>query len=173
MGPISGRIVRSMESRLGVRLEYLRTLVRVRPGVLWRMLIFLAAAAPRPGVPRRAIHLAGLGATLALDCGECVQIAVNLARRDGVPTDVLAAVVEGRREALTSDDVLAVAFGEAVSRDGDDVEELRLRLVERYGEGGAQELALAVAFAQFYPVLKRGLGMARSCALVTLDVRPE
>ncbi len=170
MGPVSGRIVKSMEARLGVRLEYLRTLVRVRPGVLRRLMLFLAAATPRSGAPRRAVHLAGLGATLALDCGECVQIAVNLARDDGVPAPVLAAAVEGRREELDPDDALLVAFGDAVTRGTGDMEELRLSLVERYGEEGAHELALAVAFAQFYPVLKRGLGMALSCSRVTFDL---
>jgi alkylhydroperoxidase family enzyme len=172
MGPLSGRIVLGMERRVGVQLDYLRAMVRVRPGVLRRMMLYLAAAAPRSGVPRRAVHLAGVGATMALDCGECVQIAVNVARDDGVPPEVLAAVVGGRRHELDPDDQDVVAFGEAATLYGADTEQLRLRMVERFGEEGAQELALAVAFAQFFPVLKRGLGMARSCATVTIDVDP-
>ena len=134
--------------------------------------MFLAASAPRKGVPRRTLHLAVLGATAEQDCGECLQIVVNLALADGVPAEVLRAALAGRDEAMDGADGEALAVGRGVTRDDPDVEELRDVLRARYGDRGLQELALGVASAQFFPVLKRGLGFARSCSVVGVEVGP-
>jgi hypothetical protein len=49
-------------------------------------------------------------------------------------------------------------------------EPLRQRIRERYGEEGLVELALGIAAARMFPVTKRALGYATSCALVEIQV---
>ncbi|MEQ8328910.1 MAG: hypothetical protein RH859_00460 [Longimicrobiales bacterium] len=172
MGPLTRRVVRGMEDRLGVDLPYLHHMAATRRTDLIRLGLFLAASAPRSGIPKRALHLAVLGATAEQDCGECVQIAVNLALADGVPAEVLLTALGRRDDAMDPADADALAFGRAVTRSDADADPLREVLRARYGDPGVQELALGVGFAQFFPVLKRGLGFARSCSLVGVDVGP-
>jgi hypothetical protein len=48
-------------------------------------------------------------------------------------------------------------------------EGLREQLQNRYGDAGLVELALAISSSQVYPITKRALGYATSCAKVTLN----
>jgi hypothetical protein len=49
-------------------------------------------------------------------------------------------------------------------------EELRQRIRQRYGNEGLVEMALGIAAARVFPVTKRALGFATSCALVEVRV---
>ncbi|HSG50351.1 MAG TPA: hypothetical protein VLA43_21165, partial [Longimicrobiales bacterium] len=48
---------------------------------------------------------------------------------------------------------------------GLDAGDARRALLARVGEEGMVELASAVAGAQYFPVLKRGMGLAQSCRI--------
>jgi alkylhydroperoxidase family enzyme len=107
-------------------------------------------------------------ATQDEDCGTCVQIEVNLARKDGVPGNAIRAVLNNRPEDLTPELAEVYTFTKAVVEGSGEEEELRERIRERYGEEGLVELALGIAAARVFPVTKRALGFATSCALVEI-----
>ena len=121
-------------------------------------------------VPRIPYHVARLVATRDEDCGTCVQIEVNLALKDGVPPDVIRAVLDDRLEVLPDElaDVHRVAKS-VVEAPGDD-DELRQRVRERDGNEGLVDLALGIATARVFPVTKRALGYAKSCSPVQIKV---
>ena len=73
-------------------------------------------------------------------------------------------------EALPAPLADAFRLGRAVATDDPATEEYRARLERHYGAALVMELAFEIAVARFYPSLKRGLGVARSCALVTVEV---
>ena len=52
-----------------------------------------------------------------------------------------------------------------------DDDTLRETLRKRYGEHGLIELAYAIASSRIPPTVKRGLGYAKSCSLVAVEVR--
>ena len=169
MRAVTDRIIASQEAALGVPLDYLRSIAGTSTAAFAKF----AAAAPllghRQHAPAGVWHLARLAATRVQDCGTCVQIVVNQARADGVPAATLRAALDGEAETLGDDERLALGYGEAVATRRDEgaaVEAVR----ERWGEPVLVELALAVATAQLFPVLKRGLGQAVACSLVTVDV---
>ena len=132
---IMERGIRGMEGQLGVELDHLRTMGRVTQGLLGRVALFMPLLAYRKRVPNDLFQMAALGATLAQDCGHCLQIAVNLAVQSGMAPKVVEAAVRGRTEALTGAQADAFVFGERVST-GLDVEEVRRALEARVGEGG-------------------------------------
>ena len=61
-------------------------------------------------------------------------------------------------------------FAEAVVTGSGDAERYRERLRKVFGEEAVVELALAIATARIFPTLKRGLGYAKSCSAVKVDV---
>lgn len=165
-------LIGRFERSLGTELDYMREMARVAPGSLLRLIPHALAGMPRRGVPREAAHLAALGATLAQDCGSCVQIAVTMARRDGVAAPLLRAALQAPAtlEPALAD---ALSFGGLAARPdapGEELDPLRERLRDRWGDRGLVDLSLAVAGAQGFPVLKRALGFARSCRLVEVEV---
>ena len=166
MRALTDRIIDRQEATLGVPLDYLRSIADTSPAAFAKF----AAAAPLLGHRRHAAravwHLARLAATRVQDCGTCLQIVVNLALADGVAPATLRAALDGGD--LAPDETLAFEYGEAVAQGdaGGAVDAVR----ERWGEPVLVELALAVATAQLFPIIKRGLGQAVACSLVEVEV---
>src|ERR671921_552146 len=77
----------------GVSIDYLRHIARTSLSSFFKFALFTPLAKHRRRLPPDAYHVARIVATQHEDCGTCVQIEVNLARRAGVPADVLRAAV--------------------------------------------------------------------------------
>lgn len=119
---------------------------------------------------RDLMHTVRLVATKSEDCGSCVQIAVNLARKDGVKADLLRSLLHDEVAALPYDVALAYGFAKSVvANDGED-EAYREELRKRFGEAVVIELSLAIAMSRVFLTLKRGMGYATSCQLATVEV---
>jgi AhpD family alkylhydroperoxidase len=162
--------IRAAERKLGVKMGYARDIARTSPDTFARLQQFSAMANRRRHGDPAPFHFAGLAAAMHDDCGECVQIHVNLARADGVRADWLRAALAGRLEDLPAPLADAFRLGRTVAADDPAMEEYRARLEGHYGPALVTELAFEIAVARFYPSLKRGLGVARSCAPAKVEV---
>jgi hypothetical protein len=101
------------------------------------------------------------------DCGSCLQITVNLARRAGIPAELLRDLIAGRTKALPEPLREVYQFAEEQANRVDNPE-LRERLRQRYGDHGLITLALAITSAGTFPTLKRALGYATSCSRIEI-----
>jgi AhpD family alkylhydroperoxidase len=162
--------IRAAERKLGVKMSYARDIARASPDTFAKLQQFRALANQRRHGDAAPFHLAGLAAAMHDDCGECVQIHVNLARADGLRAEWLRGALAGRLDELPAPLADAFRLGRAVAADDPAMEECRARLETHYGQALVMELAFEIAVARFYPSLKRGLGVARSCALVKVEV---
>lgn len=158
------------ERSLGGSLDYVRHILRTSLPAFFKFALFTPLSQHRRKLPHAPYRVARIVATQDEDCGTCVQIEVNLARQDGVPADVVKAVLNNRPEELTAELADVHRFAKAVVAASGEEDELRKRLRERYGEEGLVELALGIAAARVFPVTKRALGYATSCALVEVKV---
>ena len=158
------------ERSLGESLEYVRHILGTSLAAFFKFALFTPLSRHRRKLPPAPYRVARIVATQDEDCGTCVQIEVNLAREDGVPADVIRAVLNNRPEELTTELADVHRFAKAVVEASGGEGELRQRLRERYGEEGLVEMALGIAAARVFPVTKRALGYATSCALVRVKV---
>jgi alkylhydroperoxidase family enzyme len=156
----------------GVSLDYLRHIARTSLPAFFKFALFTPLASHRRRLPPDAYHVARLVATKHEDCGTCVQIEVNLARRAGVAADVLRAALTGRPDELPADLADVYHFARSVVEAGDEEgsNHQRERVRARYGEEALVEMALAIAAARVFPTTKRALGYATSCALVRVEL---
>lgn len=165
-------LIRESERRLGVSLDYLREIANAAPKTWERLALLQAIQSRHQGDLAAASHLAQLGAVLVDDCGDCVQIHLNLARKDGVPASLLSAALAGQDDQLDPRFAAALRFGRAIARHDPAVDEHRVALESAFGRPTTIALAFEAAAARFYPSFKRGLGVARSCQLVKVHVGP-
>jgi len=170
LGFVVRRKIRSAEKRLGEPLDYLREMYACAPGAFWQFAKFAKVAGYRDKLPAAPAHIARLVAVKYQDCGPCVQTAVNLAKEDGVEPAVLKAALEGRVDALPESLRDVYRFAEAVAANTGEEEPYRERLRHVFGDEAMIELALAIAACQVFPILKRGMGHAKSCSLVKVKV---
>ena len=160
----------SEEKNLGESVDYLRHVVDVAPGAFLRFASIMPFANSRKSLPAEAWYVAQTVAGQAEDCGPCVQITVNLARKSGVDGALLRSALDGRFDELPGDLATVARFTRSVVAATYDEDELRAELRERYGERGLIELSYAIASARIPPVVKRALGYAKSCREVAIDV---
>ncbi len=160
----------AFERDLGEPMDYLRHMARASTRSFLDFAFRSPTAWKRRKLPSEPYHVARLVAVKSEDCGPCVQTAVTLALRDGVRPEVLRAIVGGRPETLEAELFDVYAFSLAVAENTGDEERYRDALHQRYGAEALVELALAIAGARMYPVVKRTLGYAKSCSLVHVRV---
>ena len=169
MSALTDAVIARQEAALGAPLGYLRTVADASTSAFVKLGAFAPLAGHRSVTPPTVWHLARLGATEVQDCGTCVQVVVNQARADGVPASILQAALTGDDARLDDAERLALRYGRAVAG-RDDARTVVGEVRDWFGQPVLVELALAVATAQVFPILKRGLGQDLACALVTVEV---
>lgn len=165
-----GRQIDAFEKKMGASMDHLRHIMRVSLPDLFRLRKFSQLANRRTALPPAPFHVARLVAVMAEDCGDCVQVEVNLSKEDGLASDLIKAVVEMRPSDLPEELGDVYLFTECIIHNSGDVEPLRAKMRQRYGERGLVELAMAIAMARSFPTLKRGMGYATSCNIRSLKV---
>lgn len=158
------------EKRMGVPLDYLRYILKVSLQAFHKFTRIMPLAHYRRKLPAAAYHVARLVTVRHDDCGTCVQIEVNLAKREGISKEVLQTVLDSKVEALPAELQVVYRFAEAVAtQSGADVE-LRPVIIQQYGERGLVEMAMGMGVSRIFPTTKRALGFAVSCSKVKVEV---
>lgn len=159
-----------VEAELGGSMDYLRHMVRVSRRAFFKFAKIMLMAEYRRVAPVDAYFVASIVASRDEDCGTCVQIGVNMARKSGVPREVLKAVFERRPENLLGNLGDVYRFTQAVVQAAPEADVYREEVRIAYGDEVLVEQAPAMASARLFPVTKRALGYAKSCALVEVRV---
>ena len=167
--PIILKLLAREERKLGASLDYVRHILSTSLRAFFKFGKVLPLSEYRRVLPVDAHFTARLVATRDEDCGSCVQIEVNLARKAGMSAALLKSVLAQQPDDLPLDLANVYRFAQAVVEARDD-EDLRQKMRERYGEEGLVELALAMAVCRLFPVVKRTLGYAKSCSLVEVSI---
>jgi len=162
--------IRERETAVGVALDYQRDMAAAAPGSALRLQEIGRLARENPSVPEHVALMAALGATMAEDCGDCVQIYVNLARKAGIDRTILRAALEHRLSDLPADLKLGLCFGRVVAENDPMLLEKGAALEARFGRKALVDLALVIALARVYPTVKRALGHSRTCAQAKISV---
>jgi len=164
------RKLAAAERELGGSLDYVRHILRASLGSFFKFTRLLGLAEHRRALPPAPFRVARIVAARDEDCGTCVQIEVNLARREGVDPAVLQSVLAGRPEELGPELADTYRFAQAVVEATGEEDALREAMRAHWGEAGLVELALGIASARFFPITKRALGHATRCAEVEVVV---
>jgi hypothetical protein len=170
------RRIEAFERAFRYDASYMREILEASRRAFLKVARLEGLAGHREGVPADVWHAARLVATMHEDCGTCTQLIVDMARNDGVPAPVLAAVVTGADAAMSDAVRLGCRYARAVLARAS-ADELRAEVVRRWGRRGLVSLALGIAGSRLYPTLKYALGHGRSCQAVrvgdaSLAVKP-
>jgi hypothetical protein len=163
------RALRRFQRRYDYDTGYLREMVDQDLRGLVRLGGVTRFAEYRFGLPAGPYFAAKLIATRAADCGACLRLAVDMAAEEGVSPDSLAAILAPGP--ADPDLRLAANFAEAVLGQSPDLAELAKAVTDRWGAQGRTGLAAAIAVGQFFPLFKRALGHAETCAIPSAALR--
>ena len=158
--------IAAAERRLGVPADYMRHILNVSLRAFLKFTKIMPVAEYRRVLPREPYHVARIVAVREEDCGTCLQLEINLAKRDKVKPVIVRAILNSKPDNLPEQLADVYRFAEAVVRHTGDEEIYRERMRELYGEEGLVELAIAIAICRVFPTTKRALGFAKSCSEV-------
>jgi alkylhydroperoxidase family enzyme len=160
-------ILRRFEKRYNYDAAYIHDLLTASPRAFWALQGARTLASYQAGAPPVALAAAGLAATLSEDCGPCVQIGVRMAEENGVPADVLRAILAGDTTGMGADAALAYQFAKAsLNKDLDRADPLREAVLAQWGGQGLSAIALAIAASRVYPTIKYAMGHGKACSRV-------
>ena len=163
---ILNAVIDSQERKLGQSLDYLRYMLRHSWGGFRQFTKIFSMSAYRKTLPIDACSVARIVSTMCEDCGACVQIGIDMAIRDGVPTPLIQAIIDDDFERLSPELCDVARFSQCVARAQEPGDELRERIRHAYGDSGLVEISLAIATSRFYPTMKRALGYAKTCSVL-------
>jgi hypothetical protein len=152
--------------------SYMRDIIDVSPRAAWLFSRATALGRFRRGVPVDAWFAAGITAVRLEDCGPCTQLAVAMAERAGVGSEVLRAVLGDNPDAMPRDVALVWRFTRATLAHDAAADDYRAVIVELWGRRAVVSLAFAITAARMYPTVKYALGHGKACTRIVVGGTP-
>ena len=165
---IESRIT-AQERRLGEDLDYLKYILRTSRPAFFNYVKVVPMANFRQTLPSAPYHAVALLAAIHEGCGNCTQIEINKAKASRVSTETIRAIIKQQPEKLSDEILDCYLFARAILDDAPEQEQLRLRIVERFGDAGLVELCMKIAGSRVFPLMTRALGFASSCTEVQVS----
>ena len=153
------------EKKLGEPVDWARYLVDKAIGVFFKYTFAIPLFSQWKYSPAEAISISRLITVQNEDCGSCVQIEINTAKRRNVSPAFIQCVLRKEYDRLDEKYRRVAHFTEAVIHRTGLEKELGDRVKDAFGEKAFLEISLAIATSRFYPTIKRALGYATECKL--------
>jgi len=163
------RAINNFESKYKYNSDYMREILTTSVPLVLKINQFSKFSAYRKKSPLEVLYVTKIAALKVSDCGPCLQLVVNFALRDKVNASLLEIALR-HPEQLTLELKLAYDFAWAVASNHESHVELSEKFEKTFGKATLAECSVAIATAQVYPTIKRGLRLAKSCQVVRVTV---
>lgn len=164
--------LRKMSAHYDYDVSYMEWLLDTSPSAFFKFANLMDVARHREAAPVNAYFAVKLVGALAEDCGPCVQLVVNMAAEAGMPADQIAAVLRRDTEAMREDTVLGFRFAEAITSRSTNEDDVRDAVRSAWGDKAIIDLTFSLQIGRMFPMIKAGLGFAKSCHRVQIGGAP-
>lgn len=162
-------ILNTAEKNLGESVDWARKLLRSSRVAVFKYFLTASLASHRKFATTEQIAAAKIRTVIHESCGSCVQIEINLAKQNGVTSELIENLVKNKFEQLPQDILIIARYTDSVlNRDTHEIQ-LREKFNQELGEDLLSEIALAMATAQFHPTVKRAMGFGSVCTIGELN----
>jgi hypothetical protein len=161
------RYTRGFEKRYGYDGTYMHEMADISPAAFIRFArMQMIGGNWRGDAPGKAWMAAGIAGALVEDCGPCVQIASDMAQEAGMPGEIIKALLSGTPTEPAAQ--LGFDYGRALLHGSENLDDLREQIKTKWGTKALLALTLRAMTARNFPVLKRGMGHAKTCQRVRI-----
>jgi hypothetical protein len=161
------RYLRGFASRYNYDATYMHEMADASTAAFMRFGIMQSAGGNwRGDAPPNAWFASGIAGALHEDCGPCVQIASDIAMEQGMPGEIIKALLSGTP--TDADAQLGFSYGRALLSHAANLDDLREIIENKWGKTALLALSLRAMTARNFPVLKRAMGHAKTCQRVRI-----
>jgi hypothetical protein len=157
------RKLRALGESFGYDVGYAMELIEADAAAGLALARLSAAAAYRADAPAAGWYAAKIVGAMSEDCGPCVQLAVAMAQRGGVPESDLRAIVTSDVTCMSADAALGYRFVRAVIARSEALDSLRGEVARRWGRKALGAVAIGIVATRTFPALRYALGHGQSC----------
>lgn len=168
---LARRGLKAFTARYGYDVSYMNHMLDTSPSAFMKFAGVMKLAQHHEAAPKEALFAAKLIGALAEDCGPCVQLAIDMAREAGISAESIEAVLRSDRQSMDEATTLGFQFARALVRRSPDLDACRDAVRTRWGELGVIDLTFAVQVGRLFPMVKAGLGFAKTCQKVQVEDR--
>lgn len=162
----------AMGRRYGYDIGYLKYLANTDRSAFSKFCLATFLSFHRRGVPDEAWYAAKITAARSEDCGPCTQLVADMALDDGVPTEIVRAILSDDVEAMGQKAALGWGLARGICERNDAMLDDAIReITQRWGAQAHSCLVAAIVGVRLYPTMKRGLGFAKACQMVKVGDR--
>ncbi|MDJ0949476.1 MAG: hypothetical protein QNJ94_11195 [Alphaproteobacteria bacterium] len=166
------RQLKAFSDRYDYDVTYMEHMLDVSPDAFFKFAGLTELAQHREAAPTEAFYAAKLVGALAEDCGPCVQLVVDMAREAGLSPGSIEGVLTRNFAKMDVDTALGFRFAEALVGRTPDLDDARDVVRAQWGEAAVIDLTLGTQIGRVFPMVKAGLGFAKSCQRVQIDDHP-
>ena len=166
------RTIESFERKWNYDASYLKEIADLSPVAALRFTLATSLGSYRRDVPPAALVAAGITAVRSEDCGPCTQLGIAMAEQQGVPPEVLRALLQDEVAAMPEEVALAWRFTRATLAHDAAADDHRDEIVKRWGPRAVVTLAFAITTARMYPTVKYAMGHGKICSRVVVNGAP-
>jgi alkylhydroperoxidase family enzyme len=163
------RGIESFERKWSYDASYLKEIADLSPVAAFKFALATSLGSYRRDVPATAVFAAAITAVRSEDCGPCTQLGVTMAERQGVPPEILRALLTDDVAAMPEEVALAWRFTRATLAHDAAADAYRNEIITRWGPRAVVTLAFAITTARMYPTVKYAMGHGKSCSRVIVN----
>lgn len=144
-------------------MDYMIEMAEFYPAKAWYFNLATPLTRHFTAVPKELYFAVKIAASQLADCGTCTELVINVAISIGIDRQQLSYLVLGDLENMNGLTLLGYKYAMAVHQNSLDLLDIIDHIKIEYGKKGLWDVANAYNFGEFYPKLKRGLGIAVTC----------
>ncbi|MEX0345663.1 MAG: hypothetical protein AB3N20_12115 [Rhizobiaceae bacterium] len=151
--------------------SYMHELAEADPAALRKFALAMPFFTQPPRASAHACWAAKLRSCKHADCGPCLRLVIDMARRFGTEDQTIREILIGTP--VDHDAALGQAYADAVLGNSPELPELINKIESRWGKKGLASMSAAVMSGQFFPVFKRGFGHGMACEPVLKELEAK
>ena len=159
----------AMQRRYDYDVQYMQDILKTDLKAFLKFQGFQLMSAHAGSLPAGPLFAARIRAIIWDDCGPCTQLVVNMALEAKLSPDMVRAIIDGNLNSLPDDIALVVRFTELVLAHHPEADDLREKILSRWGAEGLIAIAYGISSSRVYPTLKYTLGYGKACSRISVD----
>lgn len=159
----------SMKKRYDYDVGYMQDILKTDLKTFLKFMAFQTMSAHSGNLPPVPLFAARLRAIIWDDCGPCTQLIVNMALEAGVDPDIIRGIINKELNDLPEEIALVARFTDLVLAHNPEADDLRDKILERWGKEGLITISYAISSTRVYPAIKYTLGYGKTCSRIQID----
>jgi len=160
--------LRRFSEQFDYDVDYLRYTLNASQSGFYKFGLLKLISGHQGPIPDAPWFCGAIRATLAEDCGPCVQLGCSVALKAGIAPDLVRQVLAQEYDSVPDDVSLVCRYADLVVVKSLEADDLKEEILAKWGDAGLVSIAMGISAVRLYPLYKQALGYGKSCQMIAV-----